>query len=66
MPTDAERLDFLQRAAYNSRTGISLEWIPPADGEPSGYRYMRHHRIDAVKPTVREAIDYAIRLGDGS
>ncbi len=61
--TDAERIDFLQRAADASPTGISLERIPSVDGEPSGYRFMRFHRIDAVKPTTREAIDFAARLG---
>lgn len=57
MPTDAERLDFLERWAKRSRTGISFDWIPAMDGERSGYRFMTFHNIRDAKGSLRGCID---------
>ena len=57
---DAARLDWLQEQARKSRTGISFDWIPSVDGEASGYRFMRHHRVDEPYKDIRKAIDAAM------
>ena len=57
--TDAERLDFLEKAAKASRTGISFDWIPSVEGEPSGFRFMRRFFISEAKTNIRKAIDAA-------
>lgn len=57
---DTERLNFLERSAKQSRTGVSLDWIPSIEGERSGYRYMRHHSIGEPRNDARTAIDIAM------
>ena len=61
MPTDTERLDFLQRATRASTTGISFDWVPAVEGERSGYRFMRRWNIGEPSHTLRDAIDAAMR-----
>ena len=60
MNIDKERLDFLERMARKSRTGISLDWIPSVDSERSGFRFMRHHHVGEPCDDVRKAIDRAM------
>ena len=57
MPTDTERLAFLEEKIRKSRTGVSLDWVPSEEGDPSGFRFMRHHYIGGPKKTLRDAID---------
>jgi hypothetical protein len=59
--TDAERLDWLEHAARKSYTGISFDWIPSVEGEPSGFRFMRRHFIGDAAKSLRAAIDRAAR-----
>lgn len=56
---DAECLDWLEQQAKKSPTGISFDWIPSVEGEPSGFRFMRRHFIGEPKQTLREAIKAA-------
>ena len=56
---DTDRLDFLQWAARNSQTGISFDYVPSVDGEPSGWRFMRRFFIGPTRKSLREAIDAA-------
>ncbi len=62
---DAERLDWLERMAKQSPTGISFDWVPSVEGEPSGFRFMRRRFIGDAKRDIRGAIDAAIRAGQG-
>lgn len=57
---DAERIAFLEVMARKSQTGISLDWVPSVEGEPSGFRFIRKFHIGKPCKTVREAIDRAI------
>lgn len=57
--TDAELLDWLEDEARKSPTGISFDWIPSVDGEPSGWRFMRRHFIGNAKKSLRSAIEVA-------
>lgn len=58
--TDKERLDWLEAQARKSQTGISIDWVPSCEGDPSGFRYMRRHHIGEPCKTAREAIDAAM------
>ena len=60
MPTDAERLDFIEQSIQRSRTGVSFDKIPSVDGERSGYRMMTVHNIREPKSNLRAAIDAAM------
>jgi hypothetical protein len=62
---DDERFAWLEQMAKQSRTGISFDWIPPVEGEPSGWRFMRHHFIGDARQSLREAIDAAMQAGHG-
>lgn len=56
---DSKRLDFLEKEAKISKTGISIDWYPYT--EPSGgYRIMRYHKLYDRKATLRQAIDIAM------
>jgi hypothetical protein len=59
MRADGSRLDWLEAAAKRSRTGISFDWVPSVEGEPSGFRFMRRHFIGEACQTLRSAIDRA-------
>lgn len=63
--TDAERLDWLEKAARQSRTGISFDWVPSVEGEPSGWRFMRRFFIGPACKSLRGAIEAARRQVDG-
>lgn len=58
---DAEMLDWLERTARKSPTGISFDWIPHVEDEPSGFRFMRQHFIGNSAKTLREAIEKAAK-----
>lgn len=62
---DAERLDWIQEQAKESRSGVGFDWRPAyAEGgrviEMKGWRFMRHHFLGDRKPNIREAIDAAM------
>lgn len=57
MPSDKERIEFLEKWAKDSRTGVSLEWSPE-----EGYRVMTFHKVDRGQLTARDAIDAAMAL----
>lgn len=58
---DAQRMIWLEQQAMKSRTGISFDYVPSVDGEPSGFRFMRHHWIGEPTKSIREAIDAAMQ-----
>jgi hypothetical protein len=60
--TDAEMIDWLEKQARKSPTGISFDWIPNVEGERSGFRFMRRHFIGEQKQSLRDAIHAAARL----
>lgn len=55
-PTQAEVLAWLESQAKQSRTGISFDWVPACEDEPSGFRFMRHHHIGQPCKSIAEAI----------
>jgi hypothetical protein len=57
--TDSEMLDWLEKNARNSLTGISFDWIPSVGGEPFGFRFMRRHFIGGTQKSLRSAIEAA-------
>jgi hypothetical protein len=59
--TDDERFAWLEKMAKQSLTGISFDWIPSVEGEPSGWRYMHRHFIGDAKGSLRDAVDAAMR-----
>jgi hypothetical protein len=60
--TDEEMIDWLEKQARKSPTGISFDWIPSVDGERSGFRFMRRHFIGEQRTSLRDAITSAARL----
>jgi hypothetical protein len=54
--TDAELLDWLEARTRKSATGISFDWVPSVEGEPSGFRFMRRHCIGDARMSLRAAI----------
>jgi hypothetical protein len=62
--TDSEMLDWLQTQTRKSPTGISFDWVPSVEGEPSGFRFMRRHFIGDLSQTLRTAIEKAAKLGE--
>lgn len=59
---DAERLDWLQEQAMESRNGASFDYAKHAeDGVvlERGFRFMRRFYLGDRKPSLREAIDSA-------
>lgn len=62
--TDTEIVDWLEKQARQSSTGISFDWIPSVEGERSGFRFMRRHFIGEQKETLRSAIREAARISD--
>jgi hypothetical protein len=63
--TDSERLDWLEHATRHSRTGISFDYVPTVDNEPSGYRFMRRFFIGTAHKNIRSAIDAACTQSQG-
>jgi hypothetical protein len=55
--SDSERLEFIERAAKRSRTGVSIEWSPE-----DGWRFMTFHKVDGGQSNIRAAIDAARAL----
>jgi hypothetical protein len=56
---DKERLDWLESQTKKSPTGISFDWVPSCEGDPSGFRFMRRFFIGSPAHKLREAIDFA-------
>lgn len=54
---DIARLNFVEKWAKQSRTGVSIEWSPE-----DGYRFMTFHKVDRGQESARSAIDAAIAL----
>jgi predicted N-acyltransferase len=63
--TDDERFAWLEQQAKKSQTGISFDWVPAADGEPKGWRFMRRFYVSTPHASIRSAIDHAMALGRG-
>lgn len=58
---DGDRLNWLEHQTRKSRTGISFDWVPTCEGEPSGFRFMRFHHVGTPVKTLRGAIDRELR-----
>lgn len=61
---DAARLDFIERMAKQSRTGVGIDWVRHVeDGfvTDHGYRVMWHHTLNDRKRDMRSAIDAAMQ-----
>lgn len=61
---DAARLDFIERMAKQSRTGVGIDWVRHVeDGfvTDHGYRVMWHHTLNYRKRDMRSAIDAAMQ-----
>lgn len=58
---DKERLDYIEKWASKSPTGISFDKVPAVGGEPSGFRFMRRHHIGEPRKTLRATIDAEIK-----
>ena len=63
--TDGEIFVWLEAQAKESSTGISFDWVPPCEGEPSGWRFMRHHFISEPHKSIRQAIISAMDFNLG-
>ena len=63
--TDAEIFAWLEGQAKESRTGISFDWVPTCEGEPSGWRFMRRHFISEPHKSLRQAIASAMDFNLG-
>lgn len=59
---DQERFIWLEQQAMRSPTGISFDYVPSVDGEPSGFRFMSRHFTGPAYPSVEKAIDAAMRV----
>lgn len=57
---DRERLDFIERKARESRTGVSFDWVPSVEGDPRGYRMMWRGVLHNQARDIRAAIDEAM------
>jgi hypothetical protein len=57
--TDTQRIDWLERAAKESPSGISFDRVPACHDERAGWRFMRQHFIGDPAKSLREAIDKA-------
>lgn len=57
--------EWIETQAKESRTGISFDWIPSVEGEPSGWRFMRHHFIGEPRKSLVDAIEAARDSIDG-
>lgn len=61
---DAARLDYLEKVAKYSRSGVSVDWAKYSeDGYvlERGYRVMSYHTLYERKPSIRLAIDAAMQ-----
>lgn len=54
---DTARLNFIERWAQHSPTGVSLDCHPEI-----GFRFMTHHKVDRGQDNARDAIDAAMAL----
>lgn len=63
--TDNEIFQWLEEQAKASRTGISFDWVPSCEGEPSGWRFMRRHFISDPHKSMRQAIISAMDVNRG-
>ena len=61
---DAARLDFVEKMARQSQTGVSFDWCRHVyDGMvlERGYRVMWHRKLNDRADNIRDAIDQAMR-----
>ena len=58
MSTDSDRLDWLERQAKGTFTGITVKAREASTGEK--YRLIQFHKLFPEKPTLRESIDAAM------
>lgn len=61
---DSVRLDFIERMAKQSRTGVGIDFVRHVeDGfvTDHGYRVMWHHTLNDRKRDMRSAIDAAMQ-----
>ena len=65
MTADAEIFEWLEKQAKESRTGISFDWVPACEGEPSGWRFMRRHYVSEPQKSIRQAIVAAMEFNLG-
>jgi hypothetical protein len=63
--TDKERIDWLEKQIRKSPTGISFDWVPSTEDEPSGFRFMRRHHIGEPCKSLRGSIDRQLRSEEG-
>jgi hypothetical protein len=61
METDTELLNWLELQAKKSRIGISIDWVPSVDGDPSGFRFMKRFHIGEPEKTLCNAIEQEMR-----
>lgn len=59
------KFEWLEAEAKKSRTGISFDWVPSMEGEPSGWRFMRQHFIGEAGKSLVSAINKAQRAING-
>ena len=61
---DSERIDFIERKARESYTGVSFDWTNLAsEGRvvEKGYRMLWRHTINERRKDIRAAIDDAMK-----
>lgn len=61
---DSERIDFIERKARESYTGVSFVWANiVSDGQvvEKGYRMLWRHTINECRKDLRAAIDDAMK-----
>ena len=64
---DSERLDWLEKEAKKSYTGISFDYVNfIEEGRvlDRGFRFMKRHFVSDSKETIRKAIDAARSKGE--
>lgn len=58
---DTEIIDWIEEQCKTSPSGVSFDKIPPCEGEPGGFRFLRRFRICNPGRTIREAVEIAKR-----
>lgn len=48
---------WLQEQVKKSRTGVSFDFVPRCEEDPSGFRFMRRGYISAPHKTILDAIE---------
>ena len=65
LQSDEDRINWLEFEAQDSMSGISAKFMKKQDAHPlkPGYRIYRYHKVHNAAPTLREAIDEAMKGG---